>query len=73
MVHRAHLHDALHQLALQLGVDVKVNHRVVEYNEENPSVKVEDGTILSADLIIAADGNPFVHSSFCITSVLTLH
>ncbi|KAH0527335.1 hypothetical protein TsFJ059_002347 [Trichoderma semiorbis] len=56
VVHRAHLHDALHQLALQLGVDVRVNHKVIEYNEENPSVKVEDGTILSADLIIAADG-----------------
>ncbi|KAL7919622.1 hypothetical protein ACQKWADRAFT_315556 [Trichoderma austrokoningii] len=56
VVHRAHLHDALHQLALQLGVDVKVNHKVVEYNEESPCVKVEDGTVLSADLIVAADG-----------------
>jgi salicylate hydroxylase len=46
----------LHQLALQLGVDVKVNHKVVEYNEESPSVKVEDGTVLSTDLVIAADG-----------------
>lgn len=56
MVHRAHLHDALHQLALQLGVEVKVNHKVVEYDEDAPSVKVEDGNTLSADLIIAADG-----------------
>lgn len=56
MVHRAYLHDALHQLALQLEVDIKINHFVVEYNEESPSVQIKDGAVISADAIIAADG-----------------
>lgn len=56
VVHRAHLHDALHRLAMQLGVVVRVNHRVVKYNDTRPSVNMENGTVLSADLIVAADG-----------------
>jgi salicylate hydroxylase len=56
VVHRAHFHDALYQLALQLGVEVKINQKVVEYDEDAPSVTVEDGTATFADLIVAADG-----------------
>jgi salicylate hydroxylase len=56
VVHRADFHDALHQRALQLGVDVRVCCKVVEYDLEAPMVKLSNGELISADLIIAADG-----------------
>jgi salicylate hydroxylase len=56
VVHRAHFHDALYQLALRLGVEVKINSKVVDYDEHTPSLTVEDGRSMQADLIIAADG-----------------
>jgi 2-polyprenyl-6-methoxyphenol hydroxylase-like FAD-dependent oxidoreductase len=46
----------LHQLALKSGVEVKINCKVVDYDEWTPSVTLEDGTTLAADLIVAADG-----------------
>jgi salicylate hydroxylase len=56
VVHRAHFHDALYKRALELGVDVRVASRVTGYNLDEPSVSVADGTTLSADLLVAADG-----------------
>ena len=56
VVHRAHFHDALYQLALKLGVEVRINQKVIDYDQDTPSVTVEDGTTMSADLVIAADG-----------------
>lgn len=56
MIHRAHLHEALHETAVKLGVTVKLNSRVTEYNEMVPSIKMQDGAILKSDLIVAADG-----------------
>ncbi|KAB5523029.1 hypothetical protein GE09DRAFT_1065478 [Coniochaeta sp. 2T2.1] len=56
VVHRAHLHEALHETAVKLGVTIKLNHRVAEYDESVPSVTTSDGTTMRADLIVAADG-----------------
>ena len=56
VVHRAHFHTALYQRALELGVDVRVASRVVEYDSEAPSVKIETGEVFLADLVVAADG-----------------
>jgi len=56
VVHRAHFHDALHKRALELGVEVRVNSKVVDYDLEAPSIELENGQVLSADLIVAADG-----------------
>ena len=56
VVHRAHFHDALHKLAVDLGVEVLVGSRVTGYDADAPSVALEDGTIYSADLIVGADG-----------------
>jgi salicylate hydroxylase len=56
LVHRAHFHDAMHQLAVKSGADVKVAHKVVDYDENVPSVRIENGQIFTADLIVAADG-----------------
>lgn len=56
VVHRAHFHNALHQRALQLGVVVELNTRVVKYCEKSASVELANDTIIMADLVIAADG-----------------
>lgn len=56
VVHRAHFHDALYQLALKLGVDVKINSKVVAYDDEAPSITLENGESFSADLIVSSDG-----------------
>lgn len=56
VIHRAHFHDALHKLALELGVSVRVASKAIEYNTEAPSVRTSDGTWYEADLIVAADG-----------------
>jgi salicylate hydroxylase len=56
VVHQAHFHGALHKRALELGVEVRVNSKVVDYDLEAPSIELENGQILSADLIVAADG-----------------
>ncbi|KAK5271662.1 hypothetical protein LTR96_003488 [Exophiala xenobiotica] len=56
VVHRAHFHDAMYQLALQLGIAVKINSKVLDYDEDAPSIMLENGESYSADLIIASDG-----------------
>lgn len=56
VVHRADFHVALHQRALQLGVEVKVNCKVVDYDLKAPAVTLANADSLSADLVIAADG-----------------
>ncbi len=57
VVHRAHFHNAMYQLALSLGITVKVGHKVVDYDESVPSVTLSDGGgTLEADLVVAADG-----------------
>lgn len=56
VIHRAHFHDALHRLALDLGVTVKVNSKVAEYDPAQPSLRLESGETYTADLIVAADG-----------------
>lgn len=64
-VHRVDLHNQLRQLATQregpgIPCDVQVRSKVVDYDSENGKVTTENGEVLQADLIIAADG---VHSS----------
>ncbi|GAD92550.1 hypothetical protein NECHADRAFT_82406 [Paecilomyces variotii No. 5] len=56
VVHRAHLHTALHECAVEQGVKVLVNSKVVSYDPNRPSVVLEDGRTISADLVVAADG-----------------
>jgi salicylate hydroxylase len=56
VVHRAHFHGALHKRASELGVEVRVNSKVVDYDLEAPNIGLENGQVLSADLIVAADG-----------------
>lgn len=56
VVHRAHFHGALHQRAQELGVVIDLNSRVIKYNEAQGSVVLADGSRISGDLVIAADG-----------------
>ncbi|KAJ9400685.1 hypothetical protein DTO282F9_2253 [Paecilomyces variotii] len=56
VVHRAHLHAALHECAVDLGVRVQVNSKVVSYDPNAPSVMLEDGSTIYGDLVVAADG-----------------
>ena len=63
VIHRAHLHEALHQHALLAGTVVKVASRVVDYNLEQPSLTLANGEIVNVDLIVAADGSYFLLSS----------
>ncbi|KAH0279191.1 hypothetical protein KCU91_g1931, partial [Aureobasidium melanogenum] len=56
VIHRAHFHQALHDLAVELGAKITTACRIVDYDEKTPSVTMVDGTQRTADLIIAADG-----------------
>jgi salicylate hydroxylase len=56
VLHRAHYHQALYERAKELGVDVRVNSKVIQYDLEAPSVELSDGALIFADLIVAADG-----------------
>ncbi len=56
VVHRAHFHDAMYQLALKLDVNVRINSKVVAYDEDAPSITIENGQTFSADLVISSDG-----------------
>ncbi|KAF2755033.1 FAD/NAD(P)-binding domain-containing protein [Pseudovirgaria hyperparasitica] len=56
VVHRAHLLDALLQLALKHGVTVQTDARVLQYDPSKPSLTLHTGVEKTADLIVAADG-----------------
>ncbi|KKA22978.1 Uncharacterized protein T310_2992 [Rasamsonia emersonii CBS 393.64] len=56
VIHRADFHTALYRRAIDLGVTVRLDSRVVDYDANRPSVTFQDGTSVSADLIVAADG-----------------
>ena len=56
VAHRAHLHEALYELALRSKVDVKVGHTVVDVDGVAGSVTLADGSVHHGDLIIGADG-----------------
>lgn len=57
VIHRAHLQEAMHALAVDLGVTVNLASKVVSYDVDGPSLSLKNGSSVSADLIVAADGN----------------
>lgn len=60
MVHRAHFHQAMHALAIDLDVTVKLASRVISYNVETPSITFVDASTVSVDLAVAANGISFL-------------
>ncbi|GKT71382.1 salicylate hydroxylase [Colletotrichum tofieldiae] len=55
VAHRAHLHSALYQRAVDLGVTVHLNSKVSEYDPRIPCATLTSGQCFAADLIVAAD------------------
>lgn len=56
VVHRAHYLEAMYKRAMEVGVEVKLGKRVVEYAEDRGEVVCVDGERIKADLVVAADG-----------------
>jgi salicylate hydroxylase len=65
VIHRADFHMALHNCATDLGVATQLNTKVVDYDPKTPSINLEDGSKVTADIIIAADG--WFRKSFILT------
>ena len=71
VVHRAHFHEALLQLAQKLGVTIRLGARVTEYNERDPSVTLSDGDVVTAKLVVAVDGESFVQALFLASPLIS--
>lgn len=58
-IHRIDLHEGLRNLALSLGVKMHLRNAVVSIDAEAGSIVLEDGTTVTGDVVIGADG---IHS-----------
>ncbi|KAE8415988.1 hypothetical protein BDV36DRAFT_214074 [Aspergillus pseudocaelatus] len=56
VVHRADFHSALYQKAQDMGIQIRLGARVVDYDSALGSITLEDGTRYTGDLIVAVDG-----------------
>ncbi|KAL3452621.1 hypothetical protein BJX65DRAFT_266650 [Aspergillus insuetus] len=57
VIHRADLHNALIEKALELeNVELRVNSHVANVDFDSTTVTLANGTVVGADIIIAADG-----------------
>lgn len=56
VIHRAHLHEALHNKAVELGVKIHLGKTVKSYDPERPSMRFCSGEEVFPDLLVAADG-----------------
>ncbi|KZT21551.1 FAD/NAD(P)-binding domain-containing protein [Neolentinus lepideus HHB14362 ss-1] len=52
-----HLWSELHKLAVQAGAEVRFHSRVVDIDPGTPSVTLDTGEKLQADIVIGADGS----------------
>ena len=59
VIHRAHFHDSMRRLAVELGVEIRTASKVKSYDAEAPSLTLQDGASFNGDLIIAADGTSY--------------
>ncbi|RFU35457.1 hypothetical protein B7463_g841, partial [Scytalidium lignicola] len=53
MIHRGDLHDVLLQKARDVKVDIKMGALVIDFDGQAPSVTLQDGTVLNADVILS--------------------
>ncbi|KAF2759669.1 FAD/NAD(P)-binding domain-containing protein, partial [Pseudovirgaria hyperparasitica] len=53
---RADYQSILHDIATELGCDLRLNQHIVSVNEDEPSVTTSTGELIKGDLIIATDG-----------------
>ncbi|KAJ4183855.1 hypothetical protein NW755_009394 [Fusarium falciforme] len=56
LIHRADFQGLLFDAAKELGVDIRLGCFVESVNVDDPSVKLANGEILAADLVVGADG-----------------
>ena len=56
IIHRADLHTALYEEAIRLGVSVRLDSHIVQFNFSEPSVKLLGGEKYESYIIIGADG-----------------
>lgn len=56
VVHRAVLHDLLHKHAVAAGAELRLDSKVVNYDFANGAVDLQNGSRLTADLVVGADG-----------------
>ncbi|CAG8961316.1 hypothetical protein HYFRA_00013777 [Hymenoscyphus fraxineus] len=54
--HRGDYHEEFLKRVREVGVEVRMGCNVVAYDEEGPSVRLGNGEVHEADLIVAADG-----------------
>jgi salicylate hydroxylase len=59
LVHRADYQRLLYDAAVADGAQVILGARVVSIDDDTVSVKIQDNTTYTADLIIGADGKVF--------------
>lgn len=64
VVHRAHLHNAMYQQAVALGIKTRLNSKVDSYDAETGTIVLSDGCYFQGDLVVAADGK-FLDSLYC--------
>ncbi|KAJ9165487.1 FAD/NAD(P)-binding domain-containing protein [Coniochaeta hoffmannii] len=62
--HRVDLHESLKRLATDsegpgIPVEIQLKSEIIKYDPDGPSITLADGTVVAADLVVAADG---VHS-----------
>lgn len=56
VTHRAHLHEVLHEKAVELGIPVHLGSSVVRYSLDEASFQLQSGEQVTTDLVVAADG-----------------
>ena len=56
VIHRTQFNKAMQDMAKDLGVQLKMASKVTSYDTTAPTLTLEDGSIVKADLIVAADG-----------------
>jgi salicylate hydroxylase len=61
-IHRADLHDVLLAKARELGVGILMGAKVKNFDWDAPNAILEDGTVMKADVILAADGELILFS-----------
>ena len=54
--HRGDFHLILYNFAVSLGVDIRMNTPVVDYDVSKPSITLDSGEEIASDVVIIADG-----------------
>jgi salicylate hydroxylase len=53
---RGEYQNIMYERALELGVEIRLGCKIEEIDQSGPSLKLDGGEVVKADLIIGADG-----------------